>query len=316
MGTALLAKAADERADVFSLKVRAGTPGAYSARALAMNVLVPASRELKMSLGVTGREPINNQPYFHNDRVTMDMNAKATAKEALAFVYGLLGDLSKLTNRSDRLGALAAFIEVRRRHWVEPKAYSARETSLQLEELIQCIESFVAADSEGGRRAQAVAAGLVDVLDGPDNVETSRVNDPDRNFPGDVAAFTGEPKETRRLARAVEVRDKPITASDVRVFVGKAAAFSVARAVVLAVAPQQPIDLTDALEDAEAAGIILRVFPGWRSFIRQIFFWLPADVSDPVTLAHQYIYNRLVELECSTEAQNSWLDWRPSAGRS
>lgn len=38
-------------------------------RSLAREVLVPASKRLQMNLGVTSREPLNNQPYFHNDVV-------------------------------------------------------------------------------------------------------------------------------------------------------------------------------------------------------------------------------------------------------
>jgi hypothetical protein len=41
-----------------------GNDNAFSARALAENVLVPLSAELGISLGVTGRQPLNNQPYF------------------------------------------------------------------------------------------------------------------------------------------------------------------------------------------------------------------------------------------------------------
>ena len=93
IGTALLARSTDQRTDVHSLHVKAGTPGAYSARSLAKDVLVPASRELRMHLGVTGREPLNNQPYFHNDVVSRRMNVKGNAKVALDLVCDLLDEL-------------------------------------------------------------------------------------------------------------------------------------------------------------------------------------------------------------------------------
>src|SRR4051812_33864697 len=73
LGTAMLAKAVDLAADVFAIKSAAGTPGAYSARSLAHGVLVPNAASLGIDLGRSGREPLNNQPYFRHVRVTDDM---------------------------------------------------------------------------------------------------------------------------------------------------------------------------------------------------------------------------------------------------
>src|SRR5437879_199656 len=73
LGTALLAKATEPRIDVFALKTSAGTPGAYSARALAKDVLAANAPRLGIHLGVSGREPLNNQPYFRGDRIDDDL---------------------------------------------------------------------------------------------------------------------------------------------------------------------------------------------------------------------------------------------------
>ena len=69
LGTALLARATDIRADPFSLKAGFGTPGAYSARSLCKEVLAANALRLRIDLGVTGREPLNNQPFFAEGRV-------------------------------------------------------------------------------------------------------------------------------------------------------------------------------------------------------------------------------------------------------
>ena len=63
LATALLARATDDRVDALSLKVESGD-AAYSARTLCHNVLVPASVTHGFSLRTTGREPLNNQPFF------------------------------------------------------------------------------------------------------------------------------------------------------------------------------------------------------------------------------------------------------------
>ena len=181
--------------------------------------------------------------------------------------------------------------------------------------LLTRIDNFVKADSEGGRRAQAVAAGLMDVVEGEENVETGRINDPDRNFPGDVAAYTRSVLgKARKIIRVLEVRDKAISESDLFVFASKAAGFAVARAGILAVAPnQQPLNITEAQAEAAAEGVNLELFVGWTAFVRQLFFWLRGDAADPVSDAHERIYRRLVEVECSSQAQKVWLEWGPKA---
>ena len=68
LGTALLATATDDTVDALTLKSRAGNK-AYSARGLAHEVLVPASIDHGFDLRTTGREPLNNQPFFYSDRV-------------------------------------------------------------------------------------------------------------------------------------------------------------------------------------------------------------------------------------------------------
>ena len=78
LGTALLAKATNLQVDVFALKVKGGGEGAYSARSLAKEVLAADAPMLGLDLGVTGREPLNNQPYFRYDRIFPEMDVKAT----------------------------------------------------------------------------------------------------------------------------------------------------------------------------------------------------------------------------------------------
>ncbi len=67
LGTALLAKAADHRVDALSVKFGAG-PNAYSMRGV-VKVLVEKAPLYGYHLGRKGPEPLNNQPWFHSDRV-------------------------------------------------------------------------------------------------------------------------------------------------------------------------------------------------------------------------------------------------------
>lgn len=313
LGTVLLGKASDAHVDVFALKVNAGTPGAYSARNLAKEVLAPLCRDHQVHIGVTGREPLNNQPYFRESRVSRKMPVRANARVVLDKVCDLLDELEPIKDRSELLKALASFITVRRTYWPATKPYVSQETVLKLNSLIRRIEGFVQQDSEGGRRAQAVATGLMDVLEGTENVETSRVNDPDRKFPGDVAVRTSNGD----LTRVLEVRDKAVALADLSAFIAKAAPAGVARAGVLAVAPdQEPLDVGPVQRAAGEHGLALEVFLGWAGYLHQLLFWMPSDIQFPIEEAHQRIYERVVELECSQAGQDLWLRQDPSSNSS
>lgn len=317
VGTVLLAKATNPAVDVFALHVKAGTPGAYSARAVAQHALVPEARRLKVDIGVSGKEPLNNQPYFRHHVVSRSMTVHGRAKAALNAVCDILDDLSGIQDSAVLVSALAAFVKVRRTYWKPPAPYSSPEAALALIEFVQLIEDFVAQNSEGGRRAQAVAAGLMDSFHSVGTVETSRINDPDRQFPGDVAVYDPTDDETAPVLRlAIEVRDKPVTDDDVRTFSDKAATF-VGRAAILAVSlGQQEIDIAGAKTAAAAGGLHLEVFIGWTPYARQIFFWSPEDAAKAIRAAHEFIYQRLGELECSPDALESWLNWRPPSSGS
>ena len=66
-GTALLAKAADDRVDALTVKAGAGS-NAYSMRGVC-KVLVERASHYGYHLGVTRGEPLNNQPWFRISRV-------------------------------------------------------------------------------------------------------------------------------------------------------------------------------------------------------------------------------------------------------
>lgn len=311
LGTALLAKASNLAVDVFALHVKAGTPGAYSARAIAQHILVPGARLAKVDIGVSGKEPLNNQPYFRHHYVSREMVVHSRAKAALEVVCDLLDDLSTVANLESALAALAAFVIVRKGYWKEPAPYSSPEGALVLIEFVQLLEDFVSQNSEGGRRAQAVAAGLMDAFQDAGAVETQRINDPSRDIPGDIAVYhtTDESAPVPRMV--VEVRDKPVTDSDLDIFSSQAAKM-VGRAAMLAVSfGQQPLDISSAQARAARLGLDLEVFIGWIPYARQIFFWSPDDAAKAIRAAHEFIYERLIDLECSAEAQEAWLEWRP-----
>jgi len=309
LGTALLAKATSLQADAFAVKARAPTAGAYSARGLGHGVLVPNALLLGIHLGVTGREPLNNQPYFRILRATLAEVQPLVRGHALVpvkLLVRILEDLEKLTTLQQARDALRAFIRVRRAHQAEYPTAPQAPLLLTPPQLSLLIEQLVSADSEGGKRAQAVAAGLLDAAVGvPRRVQASKINDPDKHFAGDVGVL--READGKEWERVFEVRDKKVSPEDVLLFAGKLATDGVRRGAVLAVALRQPT-FHPATAESWAAdhGVNLVVFFGWRSFVEQVLFWYSSNAFETCTVAHRRIRERLQEMECSAAALVTW----------
>jgi len=307
LGTAILAKATDINVDPFSVKAGAGTQGAYSARTFGHSTLVPLAPKLGIDLGVSGREPLNNQPYFRIKR--------ATAEEMLPLVKDVrpvrvlqraLHELERIRDQSEALVALRAFIKVRRRYKPVYPTLDGVTSLLSVANLVDAIRTLVEANSEGGRRAQAAVAALLDAVFGADRVHTGRINDPDRHIPGDVAVSKSESEGV--WDRVFEVRDKPVSEEDLLLFAHKAAQEGVPIAAVVAVATrQEPFSEQSAREWARERGVELTVFWGWEPLVSQVVLWSPRSEAETICDAALAVRDRLVEVEASVEAVEMWV---------
>ena len=171
--------------------------------------------------------------------------------------------------------------------------------------LAERVTAFVAARSEGGRRAQAVAAGLMDAFAGPKRVEAGRINDPDRHLPGDVGVRPLENGDG--WSKIVEVRDKPVSSSDLHAFAGKCVEAGTREALVLSVSRKPTPDSTDAARWAADRGLTLTVYGGWDGFIREVLLWSEQPSPAAAAAALLHIQQRLAEVEASPEAMKEWL---------
>src|SRR5262249_27510362 len=108
LGTALLARATDARIDPLSIKAEYGE-NTYSQRSVGHLVLVPAARRLGFSIRNTGREPLNNQPFFRYNHMTeVDRVRDRAAYDGFVEGVSQVG----LLNRGQAQLALAAFLRV------------------------------------------------------------------------------------------------------------------------------------------------------------------------------------------------------------
>ncbi|MDD5041703.1 MAG: restriction endonuclease, SacI family [Candidatus Peribacteraceae bacterium] len=299
LGTAILAKATDRNADLFAIKPEhaKSNHNSFSARTLCHSVLVPLAAELGFSLGVSGREPLNNQPYFRMTRLDDGTPVHTGGKAAFDYMVGLVRELQRLPNESSAKKALSAFIRVRRGYQIRYKDYE-KGNEISPEELIGAIEEFVRGDSEGGKRAQAVVAGLLDTFAGEERVESGRINDPSRNYPGDVCIRSSS--DPTIWEKAFEVRDKPVKMNDAQIFGKKCIDMGVREAALVMVSDQQKqLDGKELKSWAEGFGIGLTLFHGWSSFVEQVLFWSEQPEPVAATMACERIYGRLVRLKTS-----------------
>lgn len=309
LGTAILAKAVDPDVDLYAFKPKhAGTQDrAYSARSLCHGVLVPMAAELGFHLGATGREPLNNQPYFRMKRLNDGTPIHGRSREAFDYMMALVQELSTIQSPAALRSILASYLQVREKY--QPR-YAPRQGQAVITpyELVAALQQFVSRDSEGGKRAQASVAGLFDVFSGPENVESGRINDPSREYPGDVCIRAiGRPMGNPVWAKAVEVRDKPVSMSDVKIFGKRCADFGVREAAVVMVSDQQPSLDHQALSAwANGYGIGLTLFQGWPSFVDQVLYWSDQPKPDAAAEAVTRIHDRLIAVEVTVEGLELW----------
>lgn len=299
LGTSMLAKAVEPTVDLRAIKPRLapGNPLAYSARSLCHGVLVPLSAELDFDIGVTGREPLNNQPYFRMTFLGDETPVHAGGRVAFDYMLELIGELEHASGQEAER-ALAAFIGVRRGY--VPKYSDYEDAGTSANRLIAAATEFVRESSEGGKRAQAVAAGLVDVFAGSARVLSGRINDPSRKYPGDVCVLS----EDGSWEKSFEVRDKPVSGSDIIVFARKCRDSGVREAAVVMASPSQ--GTLEIGNWAERHGIGLTLFYGWSELAKQSFFWSAKPTPVAASEAAVRIHERLKEVEIASSTLAYW----------
>jgi hypothetical protein len=306
LGTALLAKSTDGRTDALSIKARSG-PSGYSIRGLGHSVLAPFTMEphIDFDLTKTGPEPLNNQPFFGNDRMEASVVVDAGARAWWKALIEYLDDVNRLSEDEARL-ALAAFIRSRREAHAarQDVALPERVPTMPLAHLVDVSARFVSAKSEGGRRGQAFVAAALDLVF--ERVAASgRVNDPSRDYPGDVKVLNAEGV----VLLSAEVRQKRVHEAGVRFFVRRVADVGGGRAIVAALANEQPqLPRTELESEAEHQGVIVTIFESPAEVLNALIHRSTLTVEEIAQLFPQRMLARLRELGVSEESQAEWAE--------
>jgi hypothetical protein len=299
LGTALLAMATDPKVDPFALKVR-DFPTAYSARSLCKDVLVPCAVEAGIHIGTTGREPLNNQPFFRHERVGPDMKVKPYMRPHLDYLCQSLASMKKL-DQAQAVDAFAAFLRVRLQEGPKSTAPLIVEQALGIPDLIGKSVRFISSDPENGKRGQALVAAALGLVFA--DVRTTRVYDPSRHWPGDVVAYDGD-----TVMLSVEVKQRPATETEILQFVERCTNIGVQRAMAALLDPDQPLLEVEELCDVawQRHGLHLSVFMGADELLGNVLTWTPKPLANALTELPQLMATRLDELEASAEGQAAW----------
>lgn len=301
LGTALLARATDERIDPLTLKASADHAHglrSYTARGLGHEVLVPLCQEHGVDLRVHGREPLNNSPFFRADRVNRGMEAKYP--DELDYLVDSLEAMKGLS-RDQALEALATFI----RHGRAARAAAGvpitlSATGVDLPNLILATAAFVERRPESGKRGQAVVAAALDLSVA--RVETRNVFASSRRLPGDVVI-----RQAAADPSPIEVRQKPVERKDVIAFLDAAQAAGLHQAGYVALDPRQRALPWAHLvrEAAETYAVALWVETDAASFLARA----AAACDDPARFVAEFpsrMMARLEELDADRESREEW----------
>lgn len=300
LGTLLLARALNDTIDSMSIKTDPQNPRSYSMRGLCHSVLVPSSFRHRFSIRNTGREPLNNQPWFRYDRI--DGIERTKSPEDRDYFVEIAAEVGKL-NSADAFRALAAFLREAIDQFDAIHGVQANGSRLSLDGLNRATDDFLRLDApERPKRLQAFAAACLDLVF--DEVRTRRLNDPSRDFPGDVQAILDG-----SVAVAVEVRGKPVEASDIANFVAACEAAGIGRAVVFVdAAPTKESEVGEVLSDLMRRGRLTQavVFATSRRLLEDALLWSPRPSAGVIAKFVDNFLTRLRDIEVSVLTLNEW----------
>jgi len=301
LGTALLAKATDRRVNAFSLRKGSGHKS-YSARSVAKDVLVPCCRAAGIDIRNKGAEPLNNQPFLRATCISDELEVRPGSEPDLAYLCDCL-EVADFLENDTALMALAAFLRSRINATGDLEDVGIDGMPLAMTRLIESTSSFVDANSEGGKVGQALVAAILDLVFR--DVRTRGINDPSRNWVGDVGVFVDG-----KLSLSVEVKQRAFVESEVLQFIDRLGVEQVPRGVVAALAQGTAhLDAGRLAEDSlRRFGIALDVVIGIRRLLLDTLRYITGDPAAAMALLPKLGLHRLKEIQASEEVQRAWVE--------
>lgn len=297
LGTALLAKATNDSVDPLAIKAT-GDRG-YSMRTLGHGVLVPAARANAFSLRATGREPLNNQPFFRYEHLTAVDRVLNRAQ--LDWYVRELGKADAL-GADEALLALAAFLRVATEEAAKRTDVQLQAGEISAQALLRAVSAFVAPEVEDRpRRLQAVGAAAMAL--GHADVRSRKINDPSRDVPGDVQAYDeGTPYAS------MEVRGKAVPATELAAFIDSCVAHEVRRVILFVDAPaHRPLVVPTVDSQVMRDEVVLvSVYESATALVAEAITWADLPLGSATAAFSQQLLERLREIEANQAALEGW----------
>lgn len=307
---ALLARACSKVVDPLSIK-EDYSDRAYSQRNLAHGVLVPLSVELGFDLKATGREPLNTQTFLRYDHYSKIVRIQRSARPYFERLQSALQmvDTEGYTRQQAR-SALAAVLTV----CIEANRKKQRVVSgsaIVEASLISQTEAFVTSGADMPRKLQACVAAALDMT--YPEVASRRLNDPSRDFPGDVHAL----REDGSPLLAVEVRGKPVTPEELEQFVRSVTDADIPRAALIVHAAGHKsllMNETITIRLEQKYGRVVKISESVSSFMRDLFVWSRRDTLEILSSFPDGMYKRMSEIEVTQRELDRWANLFPDEG--
>jgi hypothetical protein len=297
LATLLLAKAVNDAVDTLSIKVTGDR--SYSLRGLGHEVIVPAAVTHGFSLRTTGREPLNNQPWFRYDRI--DQFERVKGRKDYLYFLEVARRANELT-AGEALMALAAFLSVATEEAHNRKAVAIKVTGLTPYAARIAAEDFLRHDApDRPKRLQAFAAACLDLVH--QDVRSRRIHDPSRDYRGDVHAFVGDVP-----VLAMEVRGKAVPVTELAAFADACASAGIGRAILFVdSALHRRIDL-DSLESyaTSSDAVQVTVFESTASLVQAALTWADLPLYEATARLARATLDRLREIEVPTDTLTEW----------
>ncbi len=299
LGTALLAKAVDPFVDALAMK-ESYSENAYSIRNLAHSVLVPASVEYGFSLRTTGREPINNQPFYRYDHMNLIERSRAGV-----YLDELRAGLRELNGASgdEALAALAAFLRVRIEASKNTLSLTLPDLEVPFDRLVDVVAQFLAENVDRPKRTQALVCAAFDIIYTYVATHTRRLNDPSRDFPGDVQAYVNQ-----KVIMSAEVRGKPVPATEVQSFVKALRRKAISRGFVVVLDDRHSrLPGAELMEWAWTTHrVYLTIIESTSELLHAMLAWSSMAVEEALRTFPNKVAQRLDEIEASVTSQTEW----------
>lgn len=299
IATMLLAKAVDQDLDVRHLKFHIGDASSYSMRTLGERIVIPGARAHGLSLRTTGTQPFNNSPWNKFDHIdAIDRSGNMAQLVEFRSVVHKIQTLQK----SEAQAALTAFAKVALEEADKVARVRVPSGAISVDGLSYALDDFLRQEAtERPRRLQAFAAACLDLSHS--DVRSRKLNDPSRDVPGDVQAYSND-----HILVSVEVKGRRVPMSELDAFADACSNASIRRAALFVDSLDHvPLDLRDTTSQAlRQESVFMTLFEGADALMRAAIFWSGRSTDEAVRMLADSFLARLREIEIPLESLEQW----------